>query len=1309
MGATNLWSNNSNWDVPPASGNDLVFPTVVSNLSNQDDLAADTSFNSIQFTAGGYTISGNAIALGTGGLLLNVASGLDQINLNLDVAGTSPVTLSNAGTLDLAGAVNGAGSLTVSSPTGAGNLILGGTNSISSITIDSGTVLVNGSEPSTAITVAGGTLGGTGTLGTTTATAGQVNPGNPTSTNGILSGTSADFSGGGNLTIQVSGYTTPGTDFDQLNLSGALTAGGTSSLTVDLGSMNTPGTAQGVVLYAPNSRTGSFTTVNVINNPNNMAVSVVYDDTNGRVNLQVTDAALTPKSATITAMEGASFSGLAGSFTDADPNATASEYTAQIQWGDGTTTSGTITKTASGTFNVTGTHTYADEGPESVTVLIADTDNSANKATISSTATVSENDVLTPTASTINVTEGKAATGITVATFTDSNPAATASDFTASIDWGETTTSTGTVTLSGGVFSVTGSHTYADEGTFTVKVTVKDDTPGTATAAVTSTANVAEADSLTGTKATITATEGTAANNVTVATFTNTNLAATASDFTASIDWGDGTTSTGTVSGSSGAFSVNGSHTYSEDGAHSIKVKIADDAPGTATATVTSTANVAESDLLVTGVALSPTEGTALTGATVATISDTGSPDAATNFTATINWGDGTTSTGTVTGSAGIYSVGGDHTYADEGSFSVKVSVTETAVTPAATANSTSTATVAETDTLTATAGSISPTEGIALTGVQVASFTSTNSSNVAGDFTASIDWGDGQPATSGTVTAVSGSPGHFTVTGSHTYAEEGSFTLKATITDDGTGTAKATPTATVTVADATLTAAGVTVTPTEGVSFNGVVATFTDANSSATASDFTATITWGDGATSTGTVAAGASGGFTVSGTHTYAEEGSNNISVKIKDVGGATATASSTAKVADATLTPTAVTITPAEGLSFNGTVATFTDANPSATLSDFSATIDWGDKTTSTGTIAAGTSGGFTVSGTHTYTEEGTNAVKVTIKDVGGATTTANSTANVADAALTATGATLPASQGTVTNVTVATFTDANPNGTLSDFTATINWGDGTAASAGTITQSGSTFTVTGSHTFTTSAQFTVTVSIVDVGGSTATATDTITVSIPLTPNQKWVSQVYLDLLHRPVDPSGLANWSGLVNQGVSRTQVVLDIEASPEYLTDVVENLYQRYLGRLADPVGLTDSVAFLAAGGTVEGLSAIITGSAEFFQINGGTNGTFLNALYLEALGRPIDPIGASQATAALNSGVSREQVSAIIFTSAEYYTDLVQNYYQSYLHRPADPFGLNSFVGALQAGVTDQLVIANILGSPEYFNNATSH
>jgi uncharacterized repeat protein (TIGR01451 family) len=78
----------------------------------------------------------------------------------------------------------------------------------------------------------------------------------------------------------------------------------------------------------------------------------------------------------------------------------------------------------------------------------------------------------------------------TVATFTDSNSAAKPTDFTATIDWGDSTTSAGAISLSGSTFSVTGTHTYAGAGTYTVTVTVSDVPPGTATAMVTDTATV---------------------------------------------------------------------------------------------------------------------------------------------------------------------------------------------------------------------------------------------------------------------------------------------------------------------------------------------------------------------------------------------------------------------------------------------------------------------------------------------------------------------------------------------------------------------------------------------------------------------------------------------------------------------------------------------------------------------------------------------------------------------------------------------------------------------------------------------------
>ena len=48
------------------------------------------------------------------------------------------------------------------------------------------------------------------------------------------------------------------------------------------------------------------------------------------------------------------------------------------------------------------------------------------------------------------------------ATFTDNNPGDVAGNFAAVINWGDGTTSTGTVTGGDGAFTVTGTHVYPD-------------------------------------------------------------------------------------------------------------------------------------------------------------------------------------------------------------------------------------------------------------------------------------------------------------------------------------------------------------------------------------------------------------------------------------------------------------------------------------------------------------------------------------------------------------------------------------------------------------------------------------------------------------------------------------------------------------------------------------------------------------------------------------------------------------------------------------------------------------------------------
>jgi hypothetical protein len=89
------------------------------------------------------------------------------------------------------------------------------------------------------------------------------------------------------------------------------------------------------------------------------------------------------------------------------------------------------------------------------------------------------------------------------------------------------------------------------------------------------------------------------------------------------------------------------------------------------------------------------------------------------------------------------------------------------------------------------------------------------------------------------------------------------------------------------------------TISPKAGVAFTGVVATFFDTDPKGNAKDFTATISWGDGHQSPGTITVNPSGGFNVSGTNTYAHTGVFHINVAIADFGGSGLTLPATANV--------------------------------------------------------------------------------------------------------------------------------------------------------------------------------------------------------------------------------------------------------------------------------------------------------------------------------------------------------------------------------------------------------------------------
>jgi PKD repeat protein len=187
--------------------------------------------------------------------------------------------------------------------------------------------------------------------------------------------------------------------------------------------------------------------------------------------------------------EGTGYAGLSiGTFTGTD---VASSYSATVTLGDHPPIQGVVYEypVASGHFFVstpssTETQPFADEGTVSVSFVVSDaTDQSANPST-TAIASVGESDSLTLNAGVlVAATAGKPFSG-TVFTFTNTysqqvGAETPATDFFATIHWGDgTPDSAGVVSGSGTSFAVTGSHTYLAAGNFAISFGVGDDKPG---------------------------------------------------------------------------------------------------------------------------------------------------------------------------------------------------------------------------------------------------------------------------------------------------------------------------------------------------------------------------------------------------------------------------------------------------------------------------------------------------------------------------------------------------------------------------------------------------------------------------------------------------------------------------------------------------------------------------------------------------------------------------------------------------------------------------------------------------------------
>jgi Ca2+-binding RTX toxin-like protein len=162
-----------------------------------------------------------------------------------------------------------------------------------------------------------------------------------------------------------------------------------------------------------------------------------------------------------------------------------------------------------------------------------------------------------------------------------------ASNLTLTIAWGDGSNEPGVLVPTSGTNggTIANTHRYADNGSYTVTLTLTD---GATTVSDTFVATVSNAAPAVGTIAGLAA----AVRGQSVSYSLPFSDAGTADTHTASINWGDGTSSTGTVSEAAGVGTVSGAHVYTSTGTYTITITLTDD-DGAATSQTKSVSIVA--------------------------------------------------------------------------------------------------------------------------------------------------------------------------------------------------------------------------------------------------------------------------------------------------------------------------------------------------------------------------------------------------------------------------------------------------------------------------------------------------------------------------------------------------------------------------------------------------------------------------------------------------------------------------------------------------------------------------------------------
>ena len=195
--------------------------------------------------------------------------------------------------------------------------------------------------------------------------------------------------------------------------------------------------------------------------------------------------------------------------------------------------------------------------------------------------------------------------------------------------------------------------------------------------------------------------------------------------------------------------------------------------------------------------------------------------------------------------------------------------------------------------------------------------------------------------------------------------------------------------------------------------------------------------------------------------------------------------------------------------------------------------------------------------------------------------------------------------------------------------------------------------------------------------------------------------WVAKLYTDVLGRTPSTGETAFWENAVSKGATYQQVAEAFMTSDERRGNIIDQLYQDYLGRHADAGGLKYWIGVWNAHKGPEHVQAGIIGSEEYYRHAGGTDSAWVTALYRNILKRDLDQAGHDFWVEYIQSN-SKQSVVLGFVTSDEYRLALIASWYQSYLGRTIDDSGAQFWLQQMKNGLKQETIQNGLLASKEY-------